>query len=449
MAGSETWLIEPETSAPVSRPPVYPGARIFEFVPDSPVAWTLERDGNVMAELLPREGGYLAMAHGEEVGGPFVTIEAAVAAVRALRTLDTPGAWRLTTSLTGAVAAFMLDEPAEGVEEVEVNGEPWKAMTTIDASGRQIRDKRFLIPVDVYPDGVDEIVLLDVSTNLPGNVEGGFLITRCGPLCDLFDPDVDREAIWVRETDDVQACLELIGCMSQEFPATKLSFFPWRQPDSIARDQTGRATPGAGFSESDISLIVSALNHFEVVWVDGKLWLDGHPAPRGLQRSLAGRPIRLFVQAVETVQIPTGSRGWQGHPVTKSVPRAFWRSGALTAATLEDSPKAWSWFAVVSPDLEVAKRVLTANFTRSNVYAYRGELPGVVLETLESKPHVGFVLNDLEAALLYADAFGAVVIAGDDATLVEASEDGSVVRAWSWNSEGADPPAVANGLPSM
>jgi hypothetical protein len=378
-----------------------------------------------MAELQPTEGGYLAMAHGEEVGGPFVTIEAAVAAVPALRTLDTPGAWRLTTSLTGAVAAFMLDEPAEGVEEVEVNGEPWKAMTTIDASGRQIRDKRFLIPVDVYPDGVDEIVLLDVSTNLPGNVEGGFLITRCGPLCDLFDAEADREAIWIRETDDVQACLELIGCMSQEFPATKLSFFPWRQPDSIARDQTGRATSGAGFSESDISLILSALNHFGVVWVDGKLWLDGHPAPRGPQRSISDRPVRLFVKG------------------------AFWRSGDLTDLTLEDSPKAFNWFAVVSPDLEVARRVLTANFTRSNVYADRGELPGVVLETLESKPHLGFVLNDLEAALLYANAFGGVVIAGDDSTLVEASEDGSVVRAWSWNSERADPPAVANDLPSM
>jgi hypothetical protein len=116
---------------------------------------------------------------------------------------------------------------------------------------------------------------------------------------------------------------------------------------------------------------------------------------------------------------------------------------------LEDSPKAFNWFAVVSPDLEVARRVLTANFTRSNVYADRGELPGVVLETLESKPHLGFVLNDLEAALLYANAFGGVVIAGDDSTLVEASEDGSVVRAWSWNSERADPPAVANDLPSM
>jgi hypothetical protein len=415
-----------------------------------PVTWKLERDGKVVAELQPTQGGYLVVANGEEVGGPFVTIEAAVAAVPALRTLDTPGAWRLTTSLISAVAAFMLDEPAEGVEEVEVNGEPWKAMTTRDASGRQIRDQRFLVPCDVYPDGVDDVVLLRVSTNLPGNVEGGFLITRCGPLCDLFDPDVDQEAIWIRETDDVQACLELIGCMSQEFPATKLSFCPWRQPDSIARDQTGRATPGAGFSEGDVFLILSALAQFGgTVWVDGKLWLDGHPAPRGLQRSLAERPVRLFVQAVETVQIPTGSRGWQGHPVTKSVPRAFWRSGALTAATLEDSPKAWSWFAVVSPDLEVAKRVLTANFTRSNVYAEHGILFGVVLEANDSEPYLGFSLGDLEAALLYADAFGGVVLAGDNATLVEASNDGSVIRVWSWISEEADPPALANGLPSM
>jgi len=90
-------------------------------------------------------------------------------------------------------------------------------MTTIDASGRQIRDKRFLIPVDVYPDGVDEIVLLDVSTTFPVMSRRLLDHTVC-PLCDLFDAEADREAIWIRETDDVQACLELIGCMSQEFP---------------------------------------------------------------------------------------------------------------------------------------------------------------------------------------------------------------------------------------
>ena len=128
------------------RPPVYSEGRIFEFVPDSPVAWTLERDGNVMAELQPTEGGYLAMAHGEEVGGPFVTIEAAVAAVPALRTLDTPGAWRLTTSLTGAVAAFMLDEPAEGVEEVEV--ERSRAEPRDDeVAQRDVRLARFVLLV--------------------------------------------------------------------------------------------------------------------------------------------------------------------------------------------------------------------------------------------------------------------------------------------------------------
>jgi hypothetical protein len=92
---------------------------------------------------------------------------------------------------------------------------------------------------------------------------------------------------------------------------------------------------------------------------------------------------------------------------------------------------------------------LTANFTRSNVYAEDGILFGVVLEAYDSEPYLGLLLGDLEAALLYADAFGGVVLAGDDATLVEASNDGSVIRAWSWTSGEADPPAVAKDLPSI
>jgi hypothetical protein len=404
------------------RPPVYSEGRIFEFVPDSMAAWKLERDGQVMAELRRTEGAYLAIANDEQVGGSFVTIEEAVAAVPALRTLNAPGAWRLTTSLPNGVAGFMLDEPAEGVEKVEVNETFWETWTPKKAGGRQIRDQRFLIPWDLLADEVAEIVLLDASTNMPGLVEGGFLITRYGPLCEYSDPELDTDA-WIREPDDLQACLELVGM--SELLVTKLNFPS--QPGSIVRDRTGRATSGAGFSESDVSRILSALYPFRVVWVNGKLWFEGHPAPHGLQRSLSGQPVRLFVQR----------EGW------------FWRSGVLTDVTLEDSPNASSWFAVVSPDPEVAKQVLVANFTGSSVYGHRWELPGVVLETLESKPYLGFVLDDLETALLYADAFGGVVIAGDDATLVEASENGSVVRAWSWNSERADPPAVANDLPSM
>jgi Uma2 family endonuclease len=92
---------------------------------------------------------------------------------------------------------------------------------------------------------------------------------------------------------------------------------------------------------------------------------------------------------------------------------------------------------------------LAANFTGSDVYGEDGILFGVVLETRGSKPCLGFLLGDLEASLLYADALGGAVIAGDDATLVEISEDGSVVRAWSWISERANPPAVAVNLPSI
>jgi hypothetical protein len=420
----------------------------LRFVVDSILAWKLERDGKVMAELQPTDGGYLAMANGKKVRGPFATIEEAVAAVPALRTLDAPGDWMLTTSLSIGAAVSVLDEPAEGIEEVEVNGEAWRSMTTTEVWGRQVRDKRFLVPADLPPNGVEEIELLDASTNVPDALEGGFSITRYGPVCRLYEWEVDNWPIWIGELDDLQACLGLIGCMSQEFPVTKLKFPS--QPSSIARDRTGRATSGAGFSEGDISLILSAVPQFGgTVWVDGKLWLEGHPAPRGLQRSLAGRPVRLFVQAVETVQIPTGSRGWQGRPGSRSVLRAFWRCGSLTAASLEDSPKAWSWFAVVSPDPGVARRVLAANFTGSDVYGEDGILFGVVLETRGSKPCLGFLLGDLEASLLYADALGGAVIAGDDATLVEISEDGSVVRAWSWISERANPPAVAVNLPSI
>ena len=413
----------------------------------STLAWKLERDENAVAELRPSEGGYLAIANDEQVGGPFTTIEEAVAAVPALRTLDAPGAWKLTTSLMSTVAAFML-EPTGGVEEVEVNGTFWKTPTTSDANGRPIHDQRFFVPSDLPPDGVDETELLDASTNVPDALPGGFSITRYGSLCRLFEWEHDTWPIWIREPDDLQACLGLIGRMSQEFPLTQLKFPS--QPNSIARDRTGRATSGAGFSEGDITLILSAFPQFgETVWVNGTMWLECHPAPHGRQRQLAGRPVRLFVQDVETVQIPTGSRGWQGRPATRSGRRAFWRSGALTAVTPEDSPKAWSWFAVVSPDPGVARRVLAANFTGSDVYGEDGILFGVVLETRSSKPCLGFVLRDLEAALLYADAFGGAVVAGDDATLVEVSEDGSVVRAWSWISERADPPAVAVNLPSI
>jgi hypothetical protein len=407
----------------------------------STLAWKLERDENVVAELRPSEGGYLAIANDEQVGGPFASIEEAVAAVPALRTLDAPGAWKLTTSLVSTAAAFML-EPTGGVEEVEVNGTFWETPTTSDANGRPIHDQRFFVPSDLPPDGVEEIELLFGATNMPGGVEGGFSITRYGPVCRLSEWEVDNWPIWIREPDDLQACLGQIGCMSHEFPVTKLSLPS--PPDSIARDRTGRATPGAGFSEGDISLILSALTQFGgTVWVDGELWLEGHPAPHGLQRSLSGQPVNLYVQQLGTVwtHIP-----WT-HP--RQATWVVWRCGPLTAASLEGSPKAWSWFAVVSPDLEVAKRVLTANFTRSNVYAEDGILFGVVLEAYDSEPYLGLLLGDLEAALLYADAFGGVVLAGDDATLVEASNDGSVIRAWSWTSGEADPPAVAKDLPSI
>ena len=414
---------------------------------DSILAWKLERDGNVVAELLPTEGGYLAMANDEQVGGPFASIEEAVAAVPALRTLDAPGDWTLTTSLSIGAAVSMLDEPAEGVEEVEVNGEPWQSMTTTEVWGRQVRDKRFLVPADLPPNGVEEIELLDASTNVPGALEGGFSITRYCPVCRLYEWEVDNWPIWIREPDDLQACLGLIGCMSQEFPVTKLKFPS--QPSSIARDRTGRATSGAGFSEGDISLILSAVPQFGgTVWVDGKLWLEGHPAPHGLQISLSGQPVGLSVQQLGTVRTQIPKRSLYG-PSWESKALVFWRCGPLTAASPEDSPKAWSWFAVVSPDPGVARRVLAANFTGSDVYGEDGILFGVVLETRGSKPCLGFLLGDLEASLLYADALGGAVIAGDDATLVEISEDGSVVRAWSWISERANPPAVAVNLPSI
>lgn len=324
-----------------------------------------------MAELLSRDGRYLAMANDKQVGGPFATIEEAVAAVPALRMLAAPADWTLTTSLTNGAAGFMLDEPAEGVDEVEVNGVTWIATTTRDSWGRQIGD----------------------------------------------------------------------------FPVTRLEF-PSGRASSIARDRSGRATSGAGFSEGDISLIVSAVNaqFGGIVSVNDTMWLEGHPAPHGLQRSRSGRPARLTVQGVETVQIPTGS--WNGHPLSRSETRAFWSSGVLTDVALNDSHEA-SWFAVVSRDPNVGSRVLAANFTRSNDYGEEGILFGVVLEVRGSKPYLGFLLDDLEAALLYAGAFGGVVITGDDATLVEASADGSAVRAWSWRSERVDPPAVANDLPSI
>jgi hypothetical protein len=422
-------------------------------VPDSSVAWRLERDRRVVAELRPTQGGYLAVANGKPAGG-FATIEEAVAAVPALRTLDAPGDWKLTTSLPEGVAGFMLDDPAEGSGEVEVNGTLWITQTTADYPGRQINDRNFLVPGYLPPDGVEEIDLLAVWLNAPNAINSCWSIRRYGPLCALFEPEPIDGPIWIREPDDLEACLELVSCIPREILVVRLGFSLPSGPALITRDQTGRATSGAGFSEADISLILSHVDvdawggYGGIVWVNDEMWREGHPAPAGLQKPLSGRPVRLFLEGAETIQHREErppEHGWPNVHITNET-RVFWLSGTLKNIAVEDSPKEWSWFALVSRDPDVSWLVSAANFTRSTAYTCDGSLFGVVIETGKSKPYLGFLLDDLEATLLYADAFGGVVIAGDDATLVEASRGGSVVRAWSWTSERVDPPAAADLL---